>query len=154
MLRERKIREESGESLNAGILDYRSRATIAVIAGKWKTAIISALNGKHLRFGTLLRCIPKASRKVLTEQLRQLQRDGVVSRVATGARSQCVEYALTEHGRTLIPVLSALANWGDIHLKRMTIEYQPPRVRPETQHTSSLVHKECDIGGSGCAEHL
>ena len=154
MLRERKIREESGESLNVGILDYRSRATIAVIAGKWKTAIISALHGKHLRFGTLLRCIPKASRKVLTEQLRQLQRDGVVSRVATGARSQCVEYGLTEHGRTLIPVLSALANWGDLHLKRMRIEYQPPRVRPETQHTSSFVHKGCDIGGSGYAEHL
>jgi len=154
VLREKQIREESSESLDAGILDCRSRATIAVIAGKWKTAIISTLNGEHLRFGTLLRCIPKASRKVLTEQLRQLQRDGVVSRVATGARSQCVEYGLTEHGRTLIPVLSALANWGDLHLKRMRIEYQPPRVRPETQHTSSFVHKGCDIGGSGYAEHL
>ena len=154
MLREKQIREESSESLDAGILDCRSRATIAVIAGKWKTAIISTLNGEHLRFGTLLRCIPKASRKVLTEQLRQLQRDGVVSRVATGARSQCVEYGLTEHGRTLIPVLSALANWGDLHLKRMRIEYQPPRVRPGTQHTSSFVHKECGIGGSGYAEHL
>jgi len=109
--------------------DYRSRAAIAVIGGKWKTAIISTLTREHRRFGVLLRCIPKASRKVLTEQLRQLQRDGVVSRTATGVRSQRVEYSLTEYGRTLIPVLTALAEWGEVHLKTARTDAQDLRVK-------------------------
>src|SRR5262249_28877455 len=117
VLRRKQIRATSGESSDAGLLDYRSRAAIAVIGGKWKTAIISTLEREDLRFGALLRSIPRASRKVLTEQLRQLQRDGVVSRNATGARSQCVEYSLTEHGRTLIRVMTALAEWGEAYLK-------------------------------------
>src|SRR5215472_13433661 len=84
------------------VVDCPMRATIDVIGGKWKTAIIDALGLEALRFGALLRSCPKASRKVITDQLRQLQRDKIESRAAIGARSECVEYSLTAHGRTLI----------------------------------------------------
>lgn len=133
VLRVKQIRERSGESPDAEVLDYGSRATIAVIGGKWKTAIISTLKAEDLRFGVLRRCIPKASRKVLTEQLRQLQRDGVILRVATGVRSQCVEYSLTDHGRTLISVLTAMAEWGEAHLRAAKTDHQPVRLRHESQ---------------------
>src|SRR6266849_6830497 len=91
-------------------------ATIAVIRGKWKAAIIQALMPEGLRFGVLLRRIPKASRKVLTEQLRALQAEKIVCRIVDGKRSERVEYSLTPYGRTLIPVLDVMAEWGKIHV--------------------------------------
>jgi DNA-binding HxlR family transcriptional regulator len=96
-----------------------------VIGGKWKTEIIHALRAGGLRFGVLLRRIPGASRKVLTEQLRELQAQKVVSRIAAGKRSERVEYSLTRYGRTLIPVLNVMAQWGEIHLKMSEVEPEP-----------------------------
>ena len=96
-----------------------------MIGGKWKTAIIHALRADGLRFGVLLRRIPGASRKVLTEQLRELRAQKVVSRIAAGKRSERVEYSLTRYGRTLIPVLNVMAQWGEIHLKMSEVEPEP-----------------------------
>jgi len=92
-------------------------ATIAVIRGKWKAAIIQALTSEGLRYGVLLRRIPEASRKVLTQQLRELQAEKIVSRSVDGKKSERVEYSLTPYGKTLIPVLGVLAKWGKIHVK-------------------------------------
>src|SRR5437667_10592779 len=94
------------------------RATADVIDGKWKPIIVNALKDKPLRFGQLLRELPEASRKVATEQLRELQKDGIISRNAMGTRSERVDYSLTEYGKTLVPVLTAMADWGLKHQRR------------------------------------
>jgi DNA-binding HxlR family transcriptional regulator len=98
------------------------RTTISVLGGKWKPLIIEVLRNEPLRFGVLLRRIPKASRKVLTDQLRDLQRAKIVSRTVLGKKSQHVEYSLSSHGRTLVPVLVVLARWGERHLKALDDE--------------------------------
>jgi DNA-binding HxlR family transcriptional regulator len=93
------------------------RATIDVIEGKWKPIVVNALKRETLRFGELRRHVPEAPRKVLTEQLRQLERDQIITRKALGQKWERVEYALTPYGRTLVPVLTLMAKWGKKHKK-------------------------------------
>jgi DNA-binding HxlR family transcriptional regulator len=94
------------------------RATADVIDGKWKPMIVNALKAKPLRFGQLLRALPEASRKVATEQLRELEREGIICRTAFGNRWERVEYSLTGYGGTLVPVLTLMAGWGVKHQRR------------------------------------
>src|SRR4029077_3715247 len=94
------------------------RATADVIDGKWKPMIVNALKAKPLRFGQLLRALAEASRKVATEQLHELAREGTISRTAFGNRWEKVEYSLTGYGRTLVPVLTLMADWGRKHQRR------------------------------------
>lgn len=97
------------------LFDCPVRATADAIDGKWKPMIVNSLKSEARRFGELLREIPEASRKVLTDQLRELQREHIVVRRASGGRSERVEYALTAYGRTLVPVLTVMAAWGKKH---------------------------------------
>lgn len=83
-----------------------------IVAGKWKARIITALGERTLRFGQLERLIPAASRKVLVQQLRSLEADGVLHRKAYPGVPPRVEYSLTELGRKLIPILRELEGWG------------------------------------------
>jgi DNA-binding HxlR family transcriptional regulator len=94
------------------------RGTADVIDGKWKSMIVNALKAKPLRFGQLLRALPEASRKVATDQLREVESEGIISRTAFGNRWERVEYSLTEYGRTLLPVLKLMADWGVKHQRR------------------------------------
>jgi DNA-binding HxlR family transcriptional regulator len=96
------------------------RATADVIRGKWKPLIVNALKAKPLRFGELLRVMPQANRKVVTEQLRELEKDGILSRNAFGNQWEGVEYSLSAYGRRLVPVLSAMADWGVKHQRRQS----------------------------------
>ena len=93
------------------------RATINVIEGKWKPIIVNALKQGTLRFGQLRRQVPEATRKVLTEQLRELEDDGIIMRRTSEKRWERVEYSLTSYGRTLVPVLTLMAKWGKNHKK-------------------------------------
>ena len=93
------------------------RSTIDVIEGKWKPIIVNALKQGTLRFGQLRRHAPEATRKVLTEQLRGLEADGIVTRKVIGQKWERVEYSLTSYGRTLVPVLTLMAKWGRTHKK-------------------------------------
>src|SRR5215468_6099639 len=93
------------------------RATIDVIEGKWKPIIVNALKQGRLRFGELRRHVPEATRKVLTEQLRELEDDRIVVRRTSEKRWERVEYSLTSYGRTLVPVLTLMAKWGEAHKK-------------------------------------
>src|SRR5215470_17700534 len=86
------------------------RATIDVIEGKWKRIIVNALKNRTLRFGELRRHAPEATRKVLTEQLRELEQDGILARRIFGQKWERVEYSLTPYGRTLVPVLTRWQN--------------------------------------------
>lgn len=99
------------------------RATIDVIEGKWKPIIVNALKRRTLRFGELRREVPEATKKVLTEQLRELEEDGIITRRTAEKRWERVEYSLTAYGRTLVPVLTLMAKWGKSHKKTKEAEY-------------------------------
>jgi DNA-binding HxlR family transcriptional regulator len=115
------------------------RATADVIDGKWKPMIVNALKAKPLRFGQLLRALPEATRKVATQQLRELEREGIISRTAFGKRWEAVQYSLTGYGRTLLPVLTLMADWGVKHQRRKSglgtraIEHQTSQQQDDSQ---------------------
>lgn len=84
------------------------------IRGKWKLSIIHNLNQiDAIRYSDLFRLIPEISQKVLTSQLRSLEKDGLVTRKIYPEVPPKVEYSLTEKGLSLCPVLSLLAEWAD-----------------------------------------
>jgi DNA-binding HxlR family transcriptional regulator len=94
------------------------RAAIDVIEGKWKPIIINALKAKPLRFGQLRREAPEATKKVLTAQLRELEKDEVIGRKHFGCPEEHLRYSLTTYGRTLVPILTHMAEWGAAHKER------------------------------------
>ncbi len=94
-------------------------AAISVIEGKWKAVILyHLLNDGTLRFGELRRILPQVTQRVLTNQLRELEADGIINRVVYPQVPPKVEYSLSDLGRTLGPIISALKQWGDQNLGR------------------------------------
>lgn len=87
-------------------------AALDVIGGKWKPLILWALGDSVLRFNELQKALPGVNTKMLTKQLRELEEDGVITRKIYPEVPPRVEYAITDFGRTLIPILQALCNWG------------------------------------------
>ncbi|NQX92324.1 MAG: helix-turn-helix transcriptional regulator [Flavobacteriales bacterium] len=83
-----------------------------IIGGKWKPIILYLLSNGSLRFGKLLLFVPTISKKVLTEQLRELEQDGLIIRQKFNEIPPRVEYSLSEKGKALRPVLKALSNWA------------------------------------------
>jgi DNA-binding HxlR family transcriptional regulator len=92
--------------------------TLEVIGGKWKPLILWALKQGPHRFNELRRKVPGASQKVLTEQLRQLERSGIIERRTLPDARVYTQYRLSAYGITLRPALTALAKWGEQHRKR------------------------------------
>lgn len=86
--------------------------TLSVIGGKWKLLIYYQLRRGTARFGQLKRAMPRITQTMLTQQLRELEEDGIVSRTVYAEVPPRVEYALTEFGRTLDPVIGAMCEWG------------------------------------------
>lgn len=87
---------------------------IKIIDGKWKLVILFHLfGGKLLRFSELERAIPAITQKMLIQQLRQLETDGVVRRIVHPQMPPKVEYGLTAWGQSLCPALDALLKWAD-----------------------------------------
>ena len=97
---------------NGKIFHCPVEAALDVIGGKWKPLILWALGDNVMRFGELLRGLPGVNAKMLTKQLRELEKDGVIRRNVYPEVPPRVEYSITEYGRTLIPILDALCNWG------------------------------------------
>ena len=87
---------------------------LGVVEGRWKLVILFQLfGGKVLRFSELERSIPGISQKMLAQQLRRLEQDGVVARTIHGEVPPRVEYRLTEWGQALCPALDALLIWAE-----------------------------------------
>ena len=84
-------------------------AAVAIIGGKWKGAILYRLLDDKKRFNELKRFFPRVTQRILTQQLRELERDGVINRKVYAEVPPKVEYSLTEFGRTLEPVLRLLS---------------------------------------------
>jgi len=86
--------------------------TMSYIGGKWKTVVLWYLRNRTLRFSELKKQIPDITEKMLSLQLKSLEKDGLVKREVFPEVPLRVEYSLTEFGKTLVPVLEAIAQWG------------------------------------------
>ncbi len=87
--------------------------TMGVIGGKWKTVILYHLIDGTLRYNELRKEMPTVTERTLSLQLKTLEEDGIIKRkVYTSKPPLKVEYSLTDLGKTLIPVIQSIANWG------------------------------------------
>lgn len=93
-------------------------ATIDLIGGKYKAIILWHLMGKTLRYSELHKLVPKATDKMLAQQLRELERDGLINRKVYPVVPPKTEYSLTDFGKSLTPILDALCNWGSDYLSK------------------------------------
>lgn len=88
-------------------------ATLSVIGGKWKGMILFHLSMGTIRYNELQRRLPMVTPRILAKQLRELEEDGVVHREVYQEIPPKVEYSLTEFGRTLVPILNLMEEWGN-----------------------------------------
>lgn len=93
-------------------------AAFAAIGGRWKLTILYWLAHGELHFAGLQRRATPISHKVLAQQLRELQADGLIERTPTGAVPAPVIYHLTPYGQTLLPIIEGVRVWGESHLRR------------------------------------
>ncbi|MEM8888458.1 MAG: helix-turn-helix domain-containing protein [Bacteroidota bacterium] len=86
------------------------------IGGKWKPIILFLISKGANRFGILHRGIEGISKQMLTQQLRQLEKDGILDREIFAEIPPRVEYSLTEYGKSILPVIRAMRDWGIEHM--------------------------------------
>jgi len=106
--------------------------TLNLIDGKWKGVILFHLQGGTCRFGELRRRMPHITQRMLTKQLRALEEDGLITRKIYPEVPPRVEYALSETGERLRPVIDVLYAWG--------VEYRAQRdMRPESPAAAAVL---------------
>jgi DNA-binding HxlR family transcriptional regulator len=91
--------------------------TLAVVGGKWKASILWHLSHETMRFSDLQRQFSETTRKMLTQQLRELEADQLVHREVYPQVPPKVEYSLTEKGRSIYPILEQMCDWGRKYLE-------------------------------------
>ncbi|WTL66484.1 helix-turn-helix transcriptional regulator [Streptosporangium sp. NBC_01495] len=96
-------------------------AAMDVVEGKWKALILWALDERLHRFGELRRSLPGISEKVLAQQLRELEADGIVRRTVLEETPPRVEYELTDEGVALYAALGTLGEWGERRMRKLDI---------------------------------
>ena len=92
--------------------------TLTLISDKWKVLILRDLLTGAKRFGELKKSVGNVSQKVLTAQLRQMEESGLLTRTVYQEVPPRVEYALTDLGRSLKPILDAMRDWGEAYRRR------------------------------------
>jgi DNA-binding HxlR family transcriptional regulator len=95
-----------------GELPCPVETTLKVIGGRWKALILFHLSADTRRFNELRKLIPSVTQRMLTAHLRELERDGVIDRKVFPVVPPRVDYSLTAKGRSLYPILNAMATWG------------------------------------------
>ena len=109
-------RERAKQEFDAFLADCPSRLVLDRISDKWVTLVIASLSDGPLRFSQLSRQLAGVSQKMLTQTLRTLERDGLVTRTVTAAVPVRVDYALTELGRSLLDPIKHLKAWAEDHV--------------------------------------
>jgi len=97
--------------------DYAANVTLGIIEGKWKLLILCHLRNGTKRFSEFIHIIPGITQKVLTYQLRELETHRLVKRQVYPEIPPRVEYSLTEYGKSLIPLMDLMNQWGEEHQK-------------------------------------
>lgn len=92
---------------------------ITTISGKWKLLILFALMKKTLRTNELQKLLPEVSERILIRQLRDLEKNQLISRKVTASVPPKVEYSITEYGKTLEKIIQELSAWGFGHFKKV-----------------------------------
>jgi DNA-binding HxlR family transcriptional regulator len=103
------------------------KLTASIIGGKWKPSLLFHLEGRTRRFCELQRLIPGLTKKMLTQHLRELERDGIVHRKVYAEVPPRVEYSLTRHGESLKPILKLMSAWGTRHRARYGVTTARPQ---------------------------
>lgn len=101
--------------------------TLAVVGGRWKASVLWHLAGRTMRFSELQRQFPDITRKMLTQQLRELEADGLVLREVYQQVPPKVEYSLTAFGQSIMPVMHSLCQWGQSYEERFRQQKQASR---------------------------
>jgi DNA-binding HxlR family transcriptional regulator len=99
-------------------------AAIDIIGGKWKALILWEMQDEPRRFGELKRSLPGISEKMLIQQLREMEADGIVHREMYHQIPPKVEYSLTDLGQSLNTALGPLGDWGEFHIERITAAHR------------------------------
>ena len=105
--------------------DCPVEAALNRIGGKWKGLIILRLLVRTHRFNEMLRSLPGCTQRMLTNQLRELEADGIVHRRVYAEVPPKVEYSLTQAGRALEPVIHSMSDWGQCHVQGVTPDFAP-----------------------------
>jgi DNA-binding HxlR family transcriptional regulator len=100
-------------------LDCGLHVFMEVLNGKWKINLIWCIFGGISRPGDLHRRLPRASRRLLDVQLKQLMDHGIISKIIFDQKPARVEYKLTSLGETLMPIIESTARWGELHRKEL-----------------------------------
>jgi len=87
-----------------------------MIGGKWKPSIIHMIRTDRNRYSLLLKNIAEISKQTLTNQLRELETDGVIERINYPELPPRVEYVITPHGSSLLPIIDTMYQWGKLHM--------------------------------------
>jgi DNA-binding HxlR family transcriptional regulator len=109
-------RERARDEYNAYVAECPSRQVLNAISDKWVTLVLSALTDGPQRYSDLARRVAGVSQKMLTQTLRQLERDGLLTRSITPTVPVRVDYELTELGKTFLPVVAAIKQWSETHI--------------------------------------
>ncbi len=96
--------------------------TMNIIGGKWKPSIIHRIRTDRNRYSLLLETIPEISKQTLTNQLRELEVDGVINRVIFPEIPPRVEYSITDFGATLLPIIDSMYQWAKEHMPTLPVE--------------------------------
>jgi DNA-binding HxlR family transcriptional regulator len=90
---------------------------LSMIGGKWKPVIIFCIANGIARFGAMQRAVPGITKQMLTKQLRELEGDGLISRTVFAEVPPRVDYALTDKGRSVLPIIESMKTWGEAHTR-------------------------------------
>ena len=112
-------REQDRVVYDAMLVACPTRQVMETVGGKWSALLVHALADGPRRHGQLRTRIAGVSQKMLTQTLRELERDGLVTRTVIPTVPVRVDYALTPLGRTLVPVLGALKDWSETHIEQV-----------------------------------
>lgn len=132
------VRKDVKQRLENGDFSCAKELTLSMFSGKWKIVILFHLgtDGPY-RFNQLMRLLPKASHKVLTNQLREMEEDQLISRTVSSDSQVQVFYAITDLGETLMPIINQMYAWGTDRIKQL-------QVTPKFNINEDEVHEEED----------
>jgi DNA-binding HxlR family transcriptional regulator len=112
-------REQERAAYNAYVASCPSRQMLDALSDKWVTLVLTALADGTRRYSELARTIAGVIQKMLTQTLRALERDGLITRTVTASVPVRVDYELTPLGQSILPVVRAIKDWAETHIEQV-----------------------------------